>query len=142
MRADAVQVELRAHAVEGDAPLHARPREHQRAAGHEKAVGVGLALPLLEGGEGGGDAAVGAGDEERGHGAGVCQMAGAETSRQMPAAAERAPTTCARRAACYTYAARRGGGAVHRTGLENRQRRKSFVGSNPTPSATLQGKST
>ena len=30
---------------------------------------------------------------------------------------------------------RKGGGAVERTGLENRQRRKPLVGSNPTPSA-------
>ena len=30
----------------------------------------------------------------------------------------------------------RGGRAVEGTGLENRQRRKSLVGSNPTPSAT------
>ena len=31
--------------------------------------------------------------------------------------------------------ARRGGRAVEGTGLENRQRRQSLVGSNPTPSA-------
>jgi hypothetical protein len=32
----------------------------------------------------------------------------------------------------------RGGRAVEGTGLENRQRRKSLVGSNPTPSASAQ----
>jgi hypothetical protein len=43
------------------------------------------------------------------------------------------------RAIARLEAPRRGGRAVHCTGLENRQRRKSFVGSNPTPSAILQG---
>ena len=39
-----------------------------------------------------------------------------------------------------TAAVGMGGRAVECTGLENRQRRKSFVGSNPTPSAFVWAK--